>query len=119
MQMGRWFGYRSGYADLVRLYIGRSESIGKKTIDLYRAFEAMCRDEEQFRRVECAFGSDQPLVPVMVRHVVRRQEHRVVAGGVEPPVRAVDDPRLRQRGAAFGAEVVDDELAMLGGVRGL
>ncbi len=49
MQMGRWFGYRPGYSDLVRLYIGRSELIGKNTIDLCRAFEAMCRDEEDFR----------------------------------------------------------------------
>jgi hypothetical protein len=49
MQMGRWFGYRLGYADFVRLYIGRMEVMGKNTIDLYRAFDAMCRDEEDFR----------------------------------------------------------------------
>ena len=49
MQMGRWFGYRFGFMDLVRLYIGRSEPDGKKTIDLLQAFEAMCRDEEEFR----------------------------------------------------------------------
>lgn len=49
MQMGRWFGYRPGYEDLVRLYIGRAERDGKNTIDLYKAFEAMCRDEEDFR----------------------------------------------------------------------
>ncbi|MFE7755411.1 Z1 domain-containing protein [Streptomyces sp. NPDC057429] len=50
MQMGRWFGFRPGYRDLVRLYIGREEPLGKKkTIDLYEAFEAICRDEETFR----------------------------------------------------------------------
>ncbi|MFE2087544.1 Z1 domain-containing protein [Streptomyces sp. NPDC059460] len=50
MQMGRWFGFRPGYRDLVRLYIGREEPIGKsKTVDLYEAFEAICRDEETFR----------------------------------------------------------------------
>ncbi|MFG2927027.1 Z1 domain-containing protein [Streptomyces achromogenes] len=53
MQMGRWFGFRPGYRDLVRLYIGREEQIGKgrgaKTVDLYEAFEAICRDEELFR----------------------------------------------------------------------
>jgi hypothetical protein len=50
MQMGRWCGYRPGYDDLVRLYIGRSEPDGKtKTIDLYNAFEVMSRDEEDFR----------------------------------------------------------------------
>ncbi|MEU0597972.1 Z1 domain-containing protein [Streptomyces sp. NPDC006393] len=53
MQMGRWFGFRPGYRDLVRLYIGREESLGRgrnaKTVDLYEAFEAICRDEELFR----------------------------------------------------------------------
>ncbi|MFF3659003.1 Z1 domain-containing protein [Streptomyces olivochromogenes] len=50
MQMGRWFGFRPGYQDLVRLYIGRKEPFGRgKTIDLYKAFEAICRDEEDFR----------------------------------------------------------------------
>ncbi|MFD5515313.1 Z1 domain-containing protein [Streptomyces sp. NPDC127066] len=53
MQMGRWFGFRPGYQDLVRLYIGREEQLGRgrnaKTVDLYEAFEAICRDEELFR----------------------------------------------------------------------
>lgn len=52
MQMGRWFGYRPGYGDLVRLFIGRDEpfgSKGKNRLDLYQAFEAICRDEEKFR----------------------------------------------------------------------
>ncbi|KUJ36157.1 endonuclease [Streptomyces sp. NRRL F-5122] len=49
MQMGRWFGFRRGYRDLVRLYVGREETSGAKEIDLYQAFEAICRDEEAFR----------------------------------------------------------------------
>jgi hypothetical protein len=49
MQMGRWFGFRHGYRDLVRLYIGRAEPDGSSTIDLYQAFEAIVRDEEHFR----------------------------------------------------------------------
>jgi hypothetical protein len=49
MQMGRWFGFRRGYEDLVRLYIGRAEPDGKRTIDLYEAFDAIVRDEEAFR----------------------------------------------------------------------
>jgi hypothetical protein len=49
MQMGRWFGFRKGYQDLVRLYLGREESAGEKSVDLYEAFEAVCRDEESFR----------------------------------------------------------------------
>ncbi|GAA3118888.1 hypothetical protein GCM10010466_07220 [Planomonospora alba] len=40
MQMGRWFGYRKGFKDLVRLYITR---------ELYEAFEAIVLDEEHFR----------------------------------------------------------------------
>ncbi|MEU9481084.1 Z1 domain-containing protein [Streptomyces sp. NPDC048191] len=50
MQMGRWFGFRPGYRDLVRLYIGREEPFGRdKYADLYEAYEAICRDEETFR----------------------------------------------------------------------
>lgn len=49
MQMGRWFGFRKGYQDLVRLYLGREETMGRRDIDLYEAFEAICRDEESFR----------------------------------------------------------------------
>ncbi|MEU8847798.1 Z1 domain-containing protein [Streptomyces sp. NPDC048564] len=53
MQMGRWFGFRRGYRDLVRLYIGREETLRRgrnaKSVDLYEAFEAICRDEELFR----------------------------------------------------------------------
>ncbi len=51
MQMGRWFGFRPGYRDLVRLYIGREERLTRtRTVDLYQAFEAVCRDEELFRQ---------------------------------------------------------------------
>lgn len=52
MQMGRWFGYRAGYQDLVRLYIGTSEPLdrnSRKFINLYEAFHAICLDEEEFR----------------------------------------------------------------------
>lgn len=50
MQMGRWFGYRPGYGDLVRLYIARDipDSRGK-TYDLYDAFTSIIEDEEEFR----------------------------------------------------------------------
>jgi hypothetical protein len=44
MQAGRWFGYRPGYRDLVRLYIRRDSRV-----DLYKAFEALLLDEEAFR----------------------------------------------------------------------
>lgn len=50
MQMGRWFGYRPGYRDLVRLYIARNV-LGprSKVFDLYGAFQAIIEDEEEFR----------------------------------------------------------------------
>ncbi len=44
MQAGRWFGFREGYDDLVRLYIRRDDHF-----DLYEAFEALLLDEEAFR----------------------------------------------------------------------
>jgi hypothetical protein len=52
MQMGRWFGFRRGYQDLVRLFIGDHEPAGKKSsfVNLYEAFEGICRDEEDFRQ---------------------------------------------------------------------
>lgn len=51
MQMGRWFGFRPGYFDLVRVYLGVSE--GKKEqkskADLVALFKEACRMEERFR----------------------------------------------------------------------
>lgn len=44
MQAGRWFGFRPGFQDLVRLYIRRDD-----VVDLYDAFEALLLDEEAFR----------------------------------------------------------------------
>src|SRR5262249_18519507 len=64
MQMGRWCGYRRGYDDLVRLYIGRSEPDGKtKTIDLYNAFEVMSRDEEDFRAQLAMYAKGSGITP--------------------------------------------------------
>jgi hypothetical protein len=40
MQMGRWFGFRKEYRDLVRLFL---------TEDLRDAFESICLDERSFR----------------------------------------------------------------------
>ncbi|WP_270408102.1 Z1 domain-containing protein [Brachybacterium paraconglomeratum] len=51
MQMGRWFGYRKGYRDLVRIYLGTQiEKRGVRDgVDLYEAFTSIARDEEDFR----------------------------------------------------------------------
>ena len=50
LQMGRWFGYRRGYKDLIRLYIDRNRESGRRSFDLYEAFEAIVRDELEFRK---------------------------------------------------------------------
>ncbi|SRR6266542_4142570 len=48
MQMGRWFGFRPGYKDLVRVFLGVRD--GKKgDIDLVALFKEVCRMEERFR----------------------------------------------------------------------
>ena len=63
MQMGRWFGFREGYRDLVRLYIGNREPIGtkgKKFINLYEAFHGICKDEEDFREELQRYSSLEP-----------------------------------------------------------
>lgn len=48
MQMGRWFGFRPGYRDLVRVFLGVQE--GKdRSLDLVGLFKEVCRMEERFR----------------------------------------------------------------------
>jgi hypothetical protein len=49
LQMGRWFGYRQGYQDLVRLYLSSNETSGRLQVSLYEGLEGACRDEEEFR----------------------------------------------------------------------
>ncbi|MFI5937860.1 Z1 domain-containing protein [Actinoplanes sp. NPDC051494] len=71
MQMGRWFGFRPGYRDLVRLFI---------TPKIRDYFESACRDEEQFReelRQFAVMADGRPLVtpeeiqPLVARHGLR------------------------------------------------
>jgi hypothetical protein len=73
MQMGRWFGFRPGYTDLVRLFIGRHEpltSARRRFIDLYEAFGSICLDEEAFRaqlhRYAMPEDGSEPLTPRQV-----------------------------------------------------
>ncbi|MFK4503794.1 hypothetical protein ABIF86_008085 [Bradyrhizobium japonicum] len=74
MQMGRWFGFRKGYIDLVRLFIGTDEVDGgpksKKRINLYEAFGAICRDEEMFRRELVRYAEDPDIIPAAVPPLV-------------------------------------------------
>ncbi len=48
-QMGRWFGFRQGYRDLVRLYIAEASKFGRSTVNLYEAFEGIALGEAAFR----------------------------------------------------------------------
>lgn len=71
MQMGRWFGFRSGYMDLVRLFIGCEEKRGKTVLDLYEAFGAVCMDEEALRQDLQKYAS-HGLKPWQVPPLVRQ-----------------------------------------------
>jgi hypothetical protein len=72
MQMGRWFGFRRGYHDLVRLFIGRNEN-GLR--DIYDEYKENYRMEEEFRRDLKKYSEQRqprirpaqvpPLVPAM------------------------------------------------------
>jgi hypothetical protein len=73
MQMGRWFGFREHYGDLVRLFVGRAEGHGG-TFDIYEAFEGICRDEESFRhelqRYAIPADGGEPITPMQVPPLV-------------------------------------------------
>lgn len=71
MQMGRWYGFRHGYNDLVRLFIGIREQRGNFTIDLYEAFGALVRSEEELRR-ELQKYSATEFTPKQVPPLVRQ-----------------------------------------------
>lgn len=81
MQMGRWFGFRRGYMDLVRLFIGTKEKKsprGSATINLYEAFGGVCRDEEMFRSdLERYASMEEPrmtpakIPPLVPQHMLR------------------------------------------------
>lgn len=73
MQMGRWFGFRDLYEDLVRVFVGREEGrLG--TYDIYEAFEGICRDEESFReelrRYAMPTDGSEPITPMQVPPLV-------------------------------------------------
>lgn len=68
MQTGRWFGFRKGYQDLVRLYAPQ---------DLVELFEAAMHDEEVFRDNVKIYAdnpqdSDKRLTPSRIAPLVRQ-----------------------------------------------
>ncbi|WP_250036412.1 Z1 domain-containing protein [Paractinoplanes maris] len=76
MQAGRWFGFRPGYRDLVRLYIRRDPAGTPKRVDLYEAFEGLMRDEMALRESLAEYesvaedGSASALEPWQVPPIV-------------------------------------------------
>jgi hypothetical protein len=75
LQMGRWFGYRYGYQDLVRIYLAANASITKKqTVNLYEAFREIAVSEEAFRNqlsIYSSWDGEQPAItPTDIRPLV-------------------------------------------------
>lgn len=60
--LGRWFGFRTGYHDLVRLYFSRPADTAGDT-DFYAAFVSFCRHEEELRE---ELHAHQGLTPAQV-----------------------------------------------------
>jgi Z1 domain-containing protein len=129
MQMGRWFGFRPGYRDLVRLYIGGAGSASTaNTYNIYKAFEAACRSEELFReeiRKYSVFVDGKPqltpadLHPLVTQHVpwlkpaaknkmynTQLVERRSPGARLEPTGYS-DDPAVRSSNAATIRPLVD------------
>jgi len=87
MQMGRWFGYRAGYRDLVRLWISRREAARPQPVDIYDFFESVCIDEETLRRkfrewYEQRNPDGSRITPIQIRPLISTVDSRLkpVAG---------------------------------------
>lgn len=111
MQMGRWFGFRPGYRDLVRLFIGRHEPLTRarrRFLDLYEAFEALCLDEEAFReqlgRYAMPEHGSEPLTPRQVPPLVMNSHPQLAPVAPNKMFNAV----LKSRN--FGGEWVERTL---------
>jgi hypothetical protein len=109
MQMGRWFGYRDGYRDLVRLFISRHEQVGKRSYDLYEAFQATCLDEEKFREQLRRYVLDaekgHPITPIQVPPLVYQHLDWL------PPVAANKSFNARVTHENFGGEWEEKTMA--------
>lgn len=82
MQMGRWFGYRAGYRDLVRLWISRNESARPNPVDIYNFFESVCIDEEKLRRnfrewYELRNPDGSKITPIQIRPLITTVDARL------------------------------------------
>jgi hypothetical protein len=93
MQMGRWFGYRPGYQDLVRVFLGVKEG-RKGATDLVSQFKEVCRMEERFR--------DE------IRRYVRRPGvPRITPAQIPPLISATGSLPPTSRNKMFNAVIKD------------
>jgi hypothetical protein len=80
MQMGRWFGFRRGFHDLCRLFVGTAEPGNRKgtTVNLAEAFVDTCIMEEEFRRdLQKYAGQIEPRHLYPLVRAVLKQEKRL------------------------------------------
>jgi hypothetical protein len=80
MQMGRWFGFRPGYRDLVRVFLGVKEG-RKGSADLVALFKETCRMEESFREDVKRYlrkSGEESITPRQVPPLI------TVSGGLPP-----------------------------------
>ncbi|MEV0699085.1 Z1 domain-containing protein [Saccharopolyspora sp. NPDC050389] len=114
MQMGRWFGFRRSYTDLMRLFLNE---------ELYEGFEAIALDEQYFRNelkryAKPVHGQKQVTpkqVPPLVAqrlpwlkptsaskmYNVRLVERRSPGGAVEPGAYPTEEKHLRSNTEAM------------------
>jgi hypothetical protein len=70
MQMGRWFGFRKGYRDLVRVYLQEGSTERKRDMNLITAFRSACMDEEALRKDLKKYKDNGEITPKQVTPVV-------------------------------------------------
>jgi len=91
MQMGRWFGFREGYRDLVRVFVGVQE--GKRNpVNLVESFKATCLMEERFREE--------------IRRYVREEGRtRITPRDIPPLIEITGDLAPTAKNKMFNAEI--------------
>jgi hypothetical protein len=96
MQMGRWFGFRPGYQDLVRVFLGVVE--GKRgDTDLVSLFKEVCRMEERFREE-------------IKRYVRKPSEKQITPKEIPPLISASGDLPPTARNKMFNAVITSKNL---------
>jgi hypothetical protein len=89
MQMGRWFGFREGYQDLVRVFLGVREG-RKENVDLVAQFKQVCTMEERFRQE-------------LKRYVRAPSQERKTPKQIPPLISVVGDLAPTSRNKMFNA----------------